>query len=137
MKIYHIESDLKIFGRQVKRFPDGIEEAFDELVKMLGGFNRSFYGICFMGKDGRLVYCAAAKENHEGEAEQYNCEKYIIEKGEYLAVTIHGWRKKTDTIKDVFHGLMQDERADQTKQSVEWYKNDDEMMCMVKAKTKE
>ena len=34
--------------------------------------------------------------------------------------------------KDVFHEIMQDERADHTKPAVEWYKNDDDMLCMVK-----
>ena len=45
---------------------------------------------------------------------------------------LYGWRTKTDCIKDIFHEIMQDERAGHTKPAVEWYKNDDEMMCMVK-----
>ena len=84
-----------------------------------------------MDKDGQMIYKAAALEKYEGEAEKYNCERYTIEKGEYLTVTLHDWRKKTDCIKDVFHEIIQDSRVDKTKPAVEWYKNDDEMMCMV------
>ena len=40
--------------------------------------------------------------------------------------------KKTDSIKDVFGEMMKDSRVDKTKWAVEWYKNDDEMMCMLK-----
>ena len=42
MEKYFLKDDLKVFGRQVKKFPQGMEEAFDALVKMLpGGFDRS------------------------------------------------------------------------------------------------
>ena len=75
------------------------------------------------------------KKNIEGEAEKYNCERYIIEKGEYLAVAITDWRKKTDCIKDVFHDMMEDDRADKTKEVVEWYKTETEMICLVKIRT--
>jgi hypothetical protein len=36
----------------------------------------------------------------------------------------------------VFHEIMRDGRVDKTKPCVEWYKNDDEMMCMIKQLTK-
>ncbi len=42
--------------------------------------------------------------------------------------------KKTDSIKDVFHELMQDTRADIATSSIEWYKTDDEMTCLHKIK---
>jgi hypothetical protein len=55
MEKYNLINNIKIFGVQVKTFPSGIGEAFDELVKMLGGFNRSFYGISKFN-DGKMVY---------------------------------------------------------------------------------
>ena len=132
MEIYDLSHDVKVFGSLVTKFPNGIEEAFQSLVKMVpGGFERDYYGISQMGKDGQMLYYAAALEKYEGEAEKYNCERYIIEKGEYLGVAVHDWRKKTDCIKDVFHEIIQDSRVDKTKPAVEWYKNDDEMVCMV------
>lgn len=132
MEIYNLTDDVKVFGFRVTDFPNGIDEAFQSLIhKVPDGFERSYYGISFMDKDGQMIYNAAALEKYEGEAEKYNCERYIIEKGEYLAVSLYAWRKKTAAIKDVFHKIMEDNRVNKTKPAIEWYKNNDEMMCMV------
>lgn len=134
MEIYNLPDDIKVFGMQVKSFPAGIGEAFEALVKIISeGFNRSFFGISHMTEKGEIIYVAAAEESFEGEAEKYNCHRYLIEKGEYLVEVVRDWRKKTDCIKDVFHDMMQDSRFDNTKPCIEWYKNDDEMLCMLKA----
>lgn len=134
MEKYILPDDLRVFGVQVKTFPNGISEAFDSLVKMLSGrFDRSFYGISYVENDA-MVYIAAAVEKYKGEAEKYNCKGYTIEKGEYLTETVNEWRKKTDRIGDVFHDMMRDARVDKTKPAVEWYKNDEEMLCMVRSK---
>ena|ERR1022692_2612946 len=133
MEKYSLQDDLKIFGVQVKSFPQGIGKAFEALIKMISGtFDRDYYGISYITDDGRIFYYAAAIEKHEGEAEKYNCERYIIEKGGYLSMTVNDWRRKTGSIKDIFHEIMQDSRVDKTKPAVEWYKIDEEMMCMIK-----
>jgi predicted transcriptional regulator YdeE len=133
MEIYNLQNDLKVFGIQVKTFPMGIGEAFDKLIKMLpGGFDRSYYGISYMTNDGAMMYIAAAIEKREGEAEKYNCERYIIEKGEYMAITVNDWRSKTDCIKDIFYEIIKDSRIDKTSPAIEWYKDEKQMICMVK-----
>ena len=133
MEIYNLQHDVKVFGFQVKSFPGGIGEAFESLIKRIpGGFERPYYGISYMDKGGQMIYIAAALEKYDGEGEKYNCERHIIEKGEYLGVAVHDWRENTDCIKDVFHEIIQDSRVDKTKPAVEWYKNDDEMVCMVR-----
>jgi predicted transcriptional regulator YdeE len=132
MKIYNLPNVLKVFGFRVNSFPEGIAEAFESLIKMVpDGFERPYYGIGYMDKDGQIIYKAAALEKYEAEAEKYKCERYTIEKGEYLTVTVHDWHKKTSSIKNVFHEIMLDSRVDKTKPCVEWYKNDDEMICMI------
>lgn len=70
-------------------------------------------------------------EKYEGEAEKCYCERYTIDKGEYLTVSMYYRRKKTGSIKDVFYEIIQDSHVDKTKPAVEWYKNDNEMMRMV------
>ena len=35
MEKYSLQSDLKVFGVQVKTFPNGVGEAVDKLMKML------------------------------------------------------------------------------------------------------
>ena len=131
MEKYNLQNDLSVFGIQVKTFPHGISGAFDGLVKKVGGFDRPFYGISYM-KNGSMVYLATALEKSTGEAATFNCERYTIEKGEYLVTTVYDWRKKTDTIKDVFAEMLKDNRADRMKPAIEWYKDEHEMVCMIK-----
>ena len=85
-----------------------------------------------MDNNGAMIYIAAAEEEYEGEAAKYNCDRFTIEKGEYLAEKIDWWRQKTGCIKDVFHKVMQNEKADKTKPAVEWYQSEAAMFCMVK-----
>jgi len=135
METYNLKSDLKVFGKEVTTFPLGVAEAFHALINMIpGGSDRAYYGLSHMDETGKIIYKAAAEEKYAGEAEKYKCKQYIIEKGEYLAVTITDWRDKTDCIKDVFHDMMQDDRADKDKEVVEWYKTETEMRCLVKMK---
>lgn len=132
MEKHNLKENLKVFGIQVKSFPNGIGNAFDELIKKTGNHvgERNYYGISTM-KNGTIFYVATAEEKHEGEAAKYNCEEYTIEKGEYLTVTVAGWQQKTDTIKDAFSEMMQDARVDKAKPAVEWYKDEHEMLCML------
>jgi predicted transcriptional regulator YdeE len=137
MEKINLDQDIKVFGVQVKTFPLGIGDAFEALIKMIpGGFNRSYYGISYMDPKGAIIYHATVAETTEGEAEKYNCDRYIIESGEYLSVTVNQWLDKTDCIKDVFHAIMKDGSVDNTKPAVEWYKNDDVMLCMIKTISK-
>ena len=133
METYVIKKNIEAFGFQVKTFPKGIGEAFDSLIEMVPErLNRSYYGISYMAPDNKPVYIAAVEEKNKGEAERNKCERFTIEQGKYLAVSVKDWRKKTDTIKDVFHEMMNEKNIDHSKPCVEWYKNDDEMLCMLK-----
>lgn len=139
MEKINIAEGIKVFGIQVKTFPNGIGEAFDKLIKILPGeFNRSFYGISFINKSGGMIYIAAAIETFEGEAEKYNCEKYncekyTVEKGTYVTEKITLWRSKTGCINKIFHQLMQEGNADKTKPAIEWDKSEEEMFYMIKS----
>ena len=135
METYNLKNDLKVFGKEVRTFPLGVAEAFHDLLTMIpDGSHRAYYGLSHIDEMGKIIYKAAAEENYAGEAEKYNCKRYLIEKGEYLAVSITNWRDNTDCIKDVFHDMMEDDRADKTKEVVEWYKTETEMLCLVKVK---
>ena len=138
METYNLKNDLKVFGKEVTTFPLGIKEAFSALLDMMpDGSKRTYYGVSYLDKTGKIIYKATAEEKYEREAEKYNCERYVIEKGEYLAVIITDWLTKTDCIKDVFHDMMEDDRADKTKEVVEWYKTETEMLCLVRVKEPE
>ena len=137
MKTYHLANDIHVFGFEVKSFPSGISESFDELINKTGDCAgvRSYFGIVKPGEAGKIAYYAVAEERKSGEAEKFHYNKYSIEKGEYLTMDINDWRNKTDSIKDIFHELFQDNRVDKSKPCVEWYKDENEMLCMVKTTT--
>jgi predicted transcriptional regulator YdeE len=134
MKIYHQQQDQQLFGRLVKSFPNGVGDAFHALIETIKDDKRSYYGISKIDDKGGILYWAAAEEKAAGEAEKYKCERFTIPAGDYLSETVLNWRENTDCIKDVFHEMMQDARADTTKPCIEWYYKDDEMYCMIKAR---
>ncbi len=129
---YKLENDIKVIGVPVTSFPNGIGEVFESLINLLpGGASRSYYGISEM-EDDQITYIATGEEKSENEAKVYRCNRYEIERGEYLAITLKDWQTKTDSIKEIFHELMQDKRSDHSKPCIEWYKSDQEMLCMMK-----
>jgi len=133
MEKHNIPQDIKVFGSRVETFPDGIGEAFDKLIKMLPSDNeRPYYGISECTKEG-IIYKAAALETYNGEAEDYDCEIFTIEKGDYFTQTVTNWRSKTASMKQVFEDMFRDELSDRSSPCIEVYNNENEMVCMVKA----
>ena len=136
MKTFKFDHDIRVFGTVVSTFPNGIGEAFDEIVKKLpGGFDRSFFGISMMTADG-IKYIAAAQEKYEGEGKLYGYDDFVIEKGNYATEEIKNWRSKTDSIKNIFEAMYKARQdADTMKPCVEWYKSDEEMWCMIRLRS--
>ena len=133
MEKVHLNKDITVFGFEVKTFPNGIGDAFDKLVKKVPeGFGRDYYGISFRDADNNMVYLATALEKEHGEAEKYECDRYTIKKGEYVAETVWDWHKKTDLIKHVFERMFNSIQGTPTGPCIEWYKDNNEMLCMVR-----
>ncbi len=131
MQQLRLDKEIQVFGFPVKSFPEGIDQAFETLIqKVPGGFSRSFFGICQMTDQG-LVYYVAAEERDPGEADRLKLERLIVEKATYAVKKIEDWRTKTQTINNVFHELLKGEKVNKNKPSVEWYKNEHEMLCMI------
>jgi predicted transcriptional regulator YdeE len=134
METLMLTKDIHAFGLRVSSFPKGIGEAFNGLIKAVpGGDNRSCYGISYMDAAGNIVYFAAIEEQQTDGVRNFKYERYTIPRGQYLAVTVQNWLQKTDTIKNIFHEMMQDERFKQDAPCIEWYKDDREMVCMLQA----
>lgn len=135
METLTFEDNIKVFGKEVPTFPAGIDDAFTELINATGDVagKRNYYGISYMNNDGKIIYKAAAEEKYTGEAEQYHYTTSTIEKGKYYYKKVEDWRSKTNCINQVFHEIMQDNRVNKHTPAIELYKNDDEMLCMVKA----
>jgi hypothetical protein len=132
METIKIKENISVFGFRVHSFPEGIKDAFGNLMNLVpDGIDRTYYGISYMNGD-EVIYHAAVQELNPGEAERYNCERYTIEKGEYTADRVHQWMKKVHTIKDIFSAMLKDECPLESRPAIEWYLNDDEMICMIR-----
>ena len=131
-KEFNLHADIKVFGFLVNSFPAGIGDAFDILIQKTGDCAgaRNYYGLSEL-KDDKMAYYALAEEKFPDEAEKYNYKKFTIEKGDYLTIAVSEWQKKTNCIKDVFSEIIQDSRVNKTKPAIEWYVNENEMMCLV------
>ena len=134
MERFILQKDIHVFGFRVMSSGEGIGEAFEKLVGMLPeGVDRPYYGISKLTPQG-LIYIATALETFEGEGEKYKCIRYVIEKGTYLTLTLRDWRMKTERIKELMYILAHTSAADHATPCIEWYKDDNEMVCMRKSK---
>jgi hypothetical protein len=134
IKTMVISNDITVFGEEVTTFPQGISNSFDQLMKTLpNGKTRSYYGISYMKGD-KIIYFAMAEEKYSGEAKQFNFPEIVIKKGSYLAITLRDWMPKTHLIKNQFEMLMQHPDANNETPAIEWYKNDHELMCLLRKK---
>lgn len=127
-----IDADRILKGFQVPTFPDGIGDAFDQLVQRFG-LKNSYYGICSM-IDGKLAYYATV-EAAGGAAEVVNdesLETLSVKTGSYASVHIANWREKLPLISRTFHEMMSIDNLDRESPAIEWYKSDDDMYCMLR-----
>lgn len=132
MELYHQSENITVSGILVKDFPEKIKEAFDSLFNNLGA-ERDYFGISWMDENGKVVYYAMAREAFAGEGRLYGYELFTIEKGSYKTEMIRNWMSKTGSIKDVLHNLMGNNSPGAGNPCIEWYRSDEEMLCMVKA----
>jgi hypothetical protein len=132
MEIIQINHDKKVFGFQVKTFPNKIGEAFDALMQQIPeGDKRSYYGISWI-EHTTIIYYAAAEQKSDDEAQKFNAREFTIGKGNYLREVLTDWMPKVGQIKEIFDEMLKDPRVDLTKPAIEWYKSDSEMWCMMK-----
>jgi hypothetical protein len=132
MEKYMLTENVKVYCTTAKSFPEGIQEAFISLEKMLLKEGRTFYGISYCDDKGSIVYKAGVSETYDGEAEKYGFETFIITQGQYLAETIVDWRDNIAKIGNTFQTLFRQAIVDKTYPCVEWYKSDKEVVCMVR-----
>ncbi|HEX7902979.1 MAG TPA: hypothetical protein VF487_03790 [Chitinophagaceae bacterium] len=136
MEIFQLKDDIRVFCITATSFPQGIMEAFEKLEKLLPTREgRTFFGLSQPGGRGTIIYKAAVQEKYNGEGEQYGCETITIQKGTYLTELITGWQKRIPAIGEIFQQLLADPRLDMNSFCVEWYKNETDVLCMVKLDT--
>jgi len=133
--LYNLDRTVRVFGSPVPEFPMGISDAFDRLMKSIpGGHARSYFGVSSFDSNGSIRYFVMAEETHDGEAKRLGFIPIVLPAGNYLTVSIKDWRTKTAEIAGVFDVLLKDRRIDRSMPCVEWYKSEEEMLCMIKTR---
>lgn len=132
MEEYNLKEKVNLICVEAKSFPDGIEAAFDNLQSALPHCEkRTWYGIS-RPENGIIIYKAAVTELIEGEADATNFEPFTITEGTYLTVTLTDWMTDSQVIGTTFSKLLKDPRLDQNFPCIEWYKNQKDVICMIR-----
>jgi len=135
MKMFTLAQEIRTFGREVGAFPAGIAAAFGELIADTGdrAGERDYFGVSTF-RDGRMHYYALAAERQAKEAERPGYEKIVIPAGRYLVRELPDWQANTGCIRDIFMEMLQDPSADRQMPAIEWYRDDQDMWCMLYAR---
>lgn len=134
MKNFTLQEDIRLLYVTAKKFPDGILDAFKELEGKLPDCDRPFYGISKPNEKGVIVYKAAALEKEKGEGGNAGLETFVIPNGEYLTETLYDFKQNPTVFGDCFDRLLRTPQLDPASYCIEWYKSEEEVLCMVKLK---
>jgi hypothetical protein len=129
---YFIDKDIKVICTTASSFPEGVQMAHKKLHSLFPATQRrTFYGISHPDKSGNIIYKAAADELNEGEAAQFNLERFTIRKGNYISEVLRDWVKDEMSVGKTFRKLLSDQRIDKKGYCLEIYLNDNDMRCLV------
>jgi hypothetical protein len=132
MEKYEWKQNVELICFQAKKFPDGIQEAFDTLQQNISECDkRDWYGISYQGPNGEIIYKAAI--NKLFSEEHHHFEDFTVTAGTYLSEEIRDWMKNPAQIGEAFMKMLSDPRLDVTFPCVEWY-YDDHVLCLVRLK---
>ncbi|WP_345949935.1 transcriptional regulator [Mucilaginibacter sp. PAMB04274] len=135
MENYHQPQDLHIMYVTADSFPEGIEAAFKKLERLVGGSsNREFFGLSKPDR-GTIVYRAGVLRLNPEEATPYGLETYIMEKGNYITLTVYNFMDNIQAIGSAFQQLLHTHQLDPVAWCIERYTGND-VICMVKLRDK-
>jgi hypothetical protein len=133
METFTLPHAIPVAGFQVESFPLGISDAFEELASLLPKRkDQSYYGITKMDANGTKYFVAAANVSIE---EHTKLRQLLIADGVYRVRVVRDWQRNLSAIPHIFHELLQQKDVEHGAPCVEWYKDDKEMLCMVKLQT--
>ena len=133
MEKYELAKDIMVMYVPAESFPEGIQPAFDKLHSRLPSKDdRTLFGISWPAKSGKIMYKAAAEEKYSGEGKKYEMETFTITKGTYISELLKDYKKDPSQIGDTFRQLLQHPELDTNSYCLEWYKGNDDVLCLVK-----
>jgi len=129
---YILKEPINVLCVNAKSYPDGIAAAHDKLRSLIPiPGERKYFGLS-RPEQGVIRYRAAIEELHDGEAEKFGCESFVIPDGRYVTLVIHNFFEETGKIKEAFDELIEVEGIDPYGYCVEWYLNENDLRCMVR-----
>jgi len=132
METTSIDHDIKVFYILAKSFPEGILDAHNTLHTMVPfSVERGYFGLS-RPENGPIEYKAAAEELIAGEAETLKCPTLIIQKGQYISLTVENYTTDIQSISNAFQQLLEYPGLDPQGYCVEWYLNDKDVKCMIR-----
>jgi len=134
MDPYYLNTDIKVLCVEASSFPHGITAAFVKLNSLIKSPEpRRIFGISYGNSNGSIIYKAATEEKSEDEAGRLGCERFIIQKGEYISIYIADFMKDIPKIGQAFQRLLTDPRIDHNGRCVEMYLNNNkDVICLVR-----
>ena len=134
MKPYFLNSDINVLCVTASSFPDGIMAAFDKLNSLVQEpGSRRVFGISYGDGDKNIIYKAALEENSADEAARLGCERFTIEKGEYISEYIGDFMKNIPAMGQAFQEMCRDKRIDSNGCCIEIYLNNNkDVLCAVR-----
>ena len=134
MEVHIMDSPVLVIIEKAEDFGKGIGEAFVRLAEKLEnkGQKRDCYGIVLKEDDG-MNYYAAYTELYDGEAIEKSLPTYTVTSGDYYAISIDEWNKNILHIGPTFDQILKSGKVDTSSPCIEFYKTEQELICMVKA----
>lgn len=133
MEKYELLNDIEVMYVPAQSFPDDILPAFEKLEsKLVSTSHRTFFGISWPDQNGKIMYKASAEEKYNGEGRNYELDTFTIRKGTYISELIKDYKKNISQIGVVFQQLLHHPELDINSYCLEWYRGDDDVLCMVR-----
>ena len=134
MTPYFLNEDINVICVTASSFPEGIVPAFEKLNSLIQFTEpRKIFGISYGDGVNNITYKAAAEERSADEAATLGCERFTIEKGEYISKYIADFMKNIPAIGQTFQEMCKDRRIDSNGYCIEMYfNNNKDVLCMVK-----
>ncbi|MBL7789193.1 MAG: hypothetical protein JNL75_05095 [Chitinophagales bacterium] len=134
IEVYRIDTPICVMIEKAQDFGKGIGEAFVRLAEKLEnkGQKRDCYGVV-LKEDSDMCYYAAFTEIYEGEAREKSFPSFMIPSGNYHMIRVEEWNKNILHIGPTFDQILKSGKVDTTSPCIEFYKTEQELLCMVKA----
>ena len=112
MEKFILEKDIHLACIRANSFPAGIAEAQEKLQRLFDPqYGHSYYGVSYLYDDD-ILYLAGVEIENESAVMSPECERYTLQKGNYIMVFIPQFRNHLHRIKDAFETLLSDPQID-------------------------